>query len=64
MNLTQKQIEVIELIADGKTSRDIAEIIGMSKYGIDERIKKSLAATGAANSTALVAMSLRKGWIK
>lgn len=64
MELTQKQIEVIELIADGKTSRDIAEIIGMSKYGIDERIKKSLAATGAANSAALVAMCLRKGWIK
>lgn len=62
--LSEKQLDVVRWLAEGKKGGEIAEILNIKKNNVYERIKISLNLTGAANSTGLVAMCLRRGWIK
>lgn len=62
--LTDKHLDVIRWLAEGKTAGEISEILSIKKYNVYERVKIALKLTGAANSTGLVAMCLRRGWIK
>lgn len=61
--LTPAQINVVKWLADGKTAQDIADIEGVGIKGVQSHISRALVAAGAAKSTSLVAMALRKGWI-
>jgi DNA-binding CsgD family transcriptional regulator len=54
---------MVQLLADGKTSRDIGEIEGLATITVQTHIQNAMRRTGASNSPGLVAMALRKGWI-
>ncbi|KNY13106.1 hypothetical protein AKG11_31025 [Shinella sp. SUS2] len=56
--------EVVSLIADGLTAKEIAKRLGISPTTIGNYIATAMAITGVHRSTALVATALRKGWIE
>lgn len=57
-------IETLRWMADGKTAAEIAEITGLTKWGVQTRISRMMGSTGAANAPGLVAMAFRNGWIQ
>ena len=63
-NLTPKQIEILELVAEGFTSEEIAKKLGNSKKTIDAMRHDMLSRTQAKNMANLVAISFRNNWIK
>lgn len=62
--LTPKQLEIIEKLADGKTANQIAKSQGRSRNTVNRHISLAFDRTGAPNTPALVAVSIRNGWIK
>lgn len=56
--------EVVSLIADGLTAKEIAKRLGISPTTIGNYIASAMAITGVHRSTALVAKALREGWIE
>lgn len=61
--LHPRQIETVRWLADGKSADEIAEIMGIAYNTAITNIKRSKDDVGAVNSTSLVAMALRNGWI-
>lgn len=61
--LTQKQIEIIRWLADGKEQVEIAQIIECSRNRITRHVSRAHQAVGTFNMHGLVAMALRRGWI-
>lgn len=64
VSLNARQLEIMRWKADGKTTAEIAEIMGLSPHTINTYVERSFKATDTLNMTALVAMGFRKGWIK
>ena len=62
--ITPKQSEVLQLIADGHTSAEIAEKLGNSKQTIDSIRIDMLRRFQVRNVAHLVAVGFRKGWLK
>jgi DNA-binding CsgD family transcriptional regulator len=62
--LTDSQIEVIHWLSLGKTSAEIAVILGINEKAIARRIERAWLITGTHNRAGLVALALRKGWIE
>lgn len=62
--LSPRQIEVVGLMADGKSAREISIILGLSHNTINSYIATALDVTGTCKATGLVAHCLRKGWIQ
>lgn len=62
--LTEKELTVIKWLADGHTVPEIAEFEHRLKAGIHARIVKSRNKTGTATAAGLVALALRRGWIR
>lgn len=56
--------EVVLLIADGLTAKEIAKRLGISPTTKNNYIATAMAITGVHRSTALVAKALREGWIE
>lgn len=61
--LTPRQIEVVQLMADGKSAEEIGGILGLSYNTINSYVAKAFDATGTHKASGLVAMCLRRGWI-
>lgn len=61
--LSPRQIEVVGLMADGKSAREISGILGISTNTINSYIATALDVTGTCKATGLVAHCLRRGWI-
>lgn len=61
--LTPRQIEVITLIADGKSAGEIGTILGLSPNTVNNYIASAYDITGTHKAPGLVAMCLRRGWI-
>lgn len=55
---------ILELVADGKTNPEIAEVLGFSTDYIKQRIDVLLEETGVSSRTALVAHHFRTGRLK
>lgn len=51
-SLTEREVEVLKWIADGKTSRDTAEILGISIETVNFHMKNAISKLGAPNKTA------------
>ena len=49
--LTRRQIEVVRLIADGQSNKDIARTLGVSPATVKTHVAQIIAITGAANRT-------------
>ncbi|MEO9872926.1 LuxR C-terminal-related transcriptional regulator [Ekhidna sp.] len=62
--ITERQGQVLQLIADGLDSYEIAKQLGNSKRTIDSIRLDMLRRFDATNSAHMVAIGIRKGWIK
>lgn len=61
--LTEKQIDIVKLVADGKTNEEIAIVLGISSRAVARRIERAWHATFTFNRTQLACAALRQGWI-
>jgi LuxR family transcriptional regulator, quorum-sensing system regulator SdiA len=59
----KREIEVIEWTAEGKTSADIAIILGLSEYTVNEYIASAMKKLDAVNRIHLVTKAIRLGVI-
>lgn len=62
--LTPCQIDVIALVADGKTNEEIAIVLGISASAVARRIDRAWHVTFTFNRTQLACKALREGWIR
>jgi DNA-binding NarL/FixJ family response regulator len=60
-NLTLRECEVLKLIAAGKTSREIAEELFISKNTVDTHRNKMLQKLNLSNSASLVTYACKSG---
>lgn len=60
-DLSSREAEILRWTADGKSARDIAEILDLSKNTIDFHIKNTVAKLGAPNKTAAVILAASLG---
>lgn len=61
--IQDKWIEVVELIAQDLTNRQIAEKLHLSESGVETRIRYARAAVGARTEAQLVAICWTEDWI-
>lgn len=59
-HLTETQIRVLEQIADRKSSKEAAVVLGNSPYTVDTHVKGMLGSTGASNRGDLVRMAIQQ----
>ncbi|MEN9202402.1 MAG: LuxR C-terminal-related transcriptional regulator [Thermostichus sp. DG_1_6_bins_120] len=59
--LSERELQVIELIAAGMTNQDIAEHLEISKRTVDNHISNILSKTRTTNRVALVRWALQWG---
>ena len=60
-NLSDRELQVVELIAKGMTNQDIASQLEISKRTVDNHISNILEKTRTANRVALVRWALQWG---
>jgi len=61
--LTAEEVQILSLMADGATNRDIAEALHFSEVTIKKKVQEILDKLGAANRTQAVAAAIRRGLI-
>jgi DNA-binding CsgD family transcriptional regulator len=62
-SLTPREIEVLTWIAQGKTHREIAAILGISKRTVSEHAATAIRKLNAISASHAVAISIRNGLI-
>jgi DNA-binding NarL/FixJ family response regulator len=62
--LTQREVEVLRLIALGKSNRDIAEMLFVSPNTVANHVRSILTKTTTANRTEAAAYALRYGLLE
>ncbi len=62
--LTERQIEILQLFADGAKTEKVADILGLSTETIRTHTKRILAKINASTRTEAVAIAVRKGIIE
>jgi DNA-binding NarL/FixJ family response regulator len=60
-DLSQREVEVLRLLAAGKSNRDIAEALYISLNTVATHVRNILTKTGTANRTEVAAYALRHG---
>jgi DNA-binding NarL/FixJ family response regulator len=60
-SLSEREIQIIELVAAGLTNHEIAQQLEISKRTVDNHISNILTKTGTDNRVALVRWALRWG---
>jgi DNA-binding NarL/FixJ family response regulator len=63
-NLTEREVEVIRQVADGKRNRDIADQLFISEETVKVHIKHIMEKLGANDRTQAVAIAVRRGIIQ
>jgi transcriptional regulator EpsA len=61
LRVTDRETEILRWIRDGKTNRDIAEILGLSPFTVKNHIKKITRKMGVANRSHAVARAFSMG---
>ena len=59
-SLTPREREVLGWVAQGKTTREISEVLGIASRTVDEHVKAAGRKLDAANRTHAVAIALRE----
>jgi DNA-binding CsgD family transcriptional regulator len=59
--LTMRETEVIELVAEGCTDRDIAARLHISEHTVNHHMKRVLLKTGSRSRARAVAVAFRAG---
>ena len=63
MNLSAREMEIIELVADGLTNQEIAERLTISKRTVDNHVSNMFTKTGSKNRVALLNWAMDHGKI-
>lgn len=63
MPLTRREVEVLRLLARGRTNDEIARILVISHNTVANHVSRILAKTGATNRTAAAAEAVRMGLV-
>jgi DNA-binding NarL/FixJ family response regulator len=58
-----REVEVLALVADGLTNKEIAYRLGISERTVQFHLNSVFNKTGTQSRTEAVALALRKGWI-
>ena len=61
--LTNREKQVLTLLIEGKPSKEIGEILHISKQTVDKHRKNMLGKNNLNNTGELVAKAIRQGWI-
>lgn len=61
--LTEREVEALKWTADGKTTADIADILGLSQNTVKFHIKNATAKLNVTNKTAAVVKAAMHGWL-
>jgi two-component system nitrate/nitrite response regulator NarL len=61
--LTPRELEVLELLVEGLSNKEIARRLGMSEHGVKRHVGAVLAKLNAPNRTVAVAFVLQKGLV-
>lgn len=59
--LSERELQIVELVASGLTNQDIAEKLEISKRTVDNHISNILNKTATGNRVALVRWALQAG---
>ncbi|HET7413164.1 MAG TPA: LuxR family transcriptional regulator [Pararhizobium sp.] len=62
--LTDRETNCLAWTAEGKTSNEIAEILGLSEHTVNHYLNRAARKLSTVNRTQAVAKALRRGWIK
>jgi DNA-binding CsgD family transcriptional regulator len=63
MSLSAREMEIIELVADGLTNQQIAEKLTISKRTVDNHVSNMFTKTGSKNRVALLNWAMDHGKI-
>jgi len=61
--LTTREMEIIKLVADGKTYREIAHILGLSVKTVDCYSQRIKLKTQCYSVALLVRLAIKNGWV-
>jgi two-component system secretion response regulator SsrB len=62
--LTTREMEIVKLVADGKTYREIASILGLSVKTVDCYSQRIKLKTQCYSVALLVRLAIKNGWIE
>ena len=62
-SLSQREREILKLVAEGKTSREIAERLSISPKTVDTYRRRLMSKIGVKNLVGLVKFAIRHGLI-
>lgn len=62
--LNPVELAVVRHLANGETRPRIARAVDLGEYALDNTITRMFDRVHAVNATNLVAIALRKGWIR
>lgn len=58
-----REMDVLAKLAEGKSSRRIAQELNISQHTVNSHRKKLLAHTGVRNTAGLIALAVERGWV-
>ncbi|HZK08629.1 MAG TPA: response regulator transcription factor [Bacteroidales bacterium] len=64
IQLSGREMEVLQLICDGLSNQDIAEKLFISKRTVDKHRSNILSKTNSRNTAQLVMTAIRMGWVR
>ena len=62
-SLTKREKEILQLILNGKTNKEIAAILFLSKQTVDTHRKNMLSKNNLKNSSELIGAAIKNGWL-
>ncbi|HEX8517198.1 MAG TPA: response regulator transcription factor [Bacteroidia bacterium] len=64
VKLTKRELQILELLAEGMTNKEIAEKIFLSRRTVETHRKNMIEKLGCKNSSALIKYAIVKGYLK
>jgi two-component system response regulator DegU len=62
--LSDREMEVLELVVEGKSNKEIASLLGISHQTVKNHITSILRKFGVEDRTQAVVYALKRGWVK
>jgi DNA-binding NarL/FixJ family response regulator len=62
--LTTREVEIVRLVADGQSNRDIAEVLGITESTVKVHVRHVMEKLGANDRTEAVVIAIRRGIIQ
>ena len=62
--ITERELDILQLMASGKKNREIAEDLHVSEYRVEQHVRSLLDKFGATNGKELVALAVASGAVR